>query len=316
MKISKTRLVLNIIALICIIAAGYYFRNEIQMTWRNTLSRIRPCRSPITYSINTYDSQFGFTKANIQSSIQRAEKIWESSIDKQLFEYKADGTGDLKINFIYDYRQKATDSMEKIGVALNSDRSSYDALKAKYDTLLANYNSEKSQITILTNTYNTSKSAYEKQIKYWNNRGGAPREEYAKIERDRVDLNKQTEEINRHVNTVNSLVDTIKQVEQVLNDLVETLNLKVEKYNTIGDSTGRQFNEGEYVQDINGTRINIYQFQDEGQLIRVLAHEVGHSIGLEHIDNPKAIMYYLNEGVNEKPTPDDVQALRNRCGIK
>ena len=131
-------------------------------------------------------------------------------------------------------------------------------------------------------------------------------------------MNRQnkTAEINQHVSTVNSLVDRIKQVEGVLNNQVATLNLKVKNYNSLGDSTGREFNEGEYVRNASGTKINIYQFKDEGQLIRVLAHELGHAIGLDHIDNPKAIMYYLNEGVNEKLTPDDLTALRNRCGVK
>ncbi len=315
MPISKTRSILNLIALLILLIGGYKYRVEIINVWKSGLNQLRPCQSPITYSINTFDTSFGFSKSEVLVDIQKAEKIWESSINKELFEYAPDGGGDLKINFIYDYRQKATDGMKKIGGALNNDRASYDALKIKYDGLLSNYNEEKSEISSLTATYNSSKAAYEKEVSYWNKHGGAPKDQSTKLEQQRVDLNNQTAIINQHVSKVNILVDTIRQAEEVLNGLVDTLNLKVQKYNNLGDSTGREFNEGEYSRDFRGTRINIYQFKDENQLVRVLAHELGHAIGLEHIDNPKAIMYYLNEGVNEEITKDDFVALKNRCGI-
>lgn len=316
MKVSKTRLFLNFLTAIILAIGIYEYRVELINVWKNGLNDWQPCRRPIAYSISNIDSSFGVNKANILADIQKAEKIWESAINKPLFEYEPDGSGELQINFIYDYRQKATDAMAKIGVALSNDRASYDSLKIKYDSLLASYNAEKSEISSLTASYNSAKATYEKNVSYWNSRGGAPRDEYSKLEQERINLNNMTVEINKHVSALNSLVDTIKQVEEVLNKQVNALNLKVKTYNSLGDSTGREFNEGEYVRNASGTKINIYQFKDENQLVRVLAHELGHAIGLEHVDDPKAIMYYMNEGVNEKLTSDDLLALRNRCGIK
>jgi len=316
MPFSKTRSAINFVTLVILVFVGYQYRVQLINIWKNGLNQLQPCQRPISYSISTLDSNFGVSKANILADIKKAEKIWESSIDKPLFEYEPDGSGELQINFIYDYRQKATNSMEKIGVALNNDRASYDALKIKYDSLLASYNAEKAEIASLNSSYSSDKAVYDKNVSYWNSRGGAPKDEYAKLEQERIGLNNKTAEINQHVGTVNSLVDTIKQVEEVLNNQVATLNIKVKNYNSVGDSTGREFNEGEYVRNASGVKINIYQFKDENQLVRVLAHELGHAIGLEHIDNPKAIMYYLNEGVNEKLTADDLVALRTRCGIK
>ena len=59
-----------------------------------------------------------------------------------MFVYKEDG--ELKINLIYDSRQKATDILRKMGFNLEDNKASYDSLKRKYDILEAEYFKEKS----------------------------------------------------------------------------------------------------------------------------------------------------------------------------
>ncbi len=304
----------SIFAILLFLGFGYYYREDAGRLLREFLIQSQPCQRPITYSIANLDTRFGLTEAELLSDIKQAEKIWESSINKQLFEYSL--TGDLKINLIYDYRQKDMDSLRKIGIVVNDDRSTYDALKAKYDSLIASYNKEKSQLDKLIATYSADKKALEKETNYWNSRGGAPKTEYNILEQKRIDLNNQVTVINQAENSLNELVDTINSAEIVLNKLIVILNLKVNEYSTISSSTSKKFTEGEYVRDASGTAINIFQFNNTNQLVRVFAHEFGHALGIGHLDNPKAIMYYLNEGLNEKLTADDLAALKKVCGIK
>lgn len=313
MKNFQIKFFVSIFVILLLLGFSYYYKENIGRFLQDFLNQSQPCQKPITYSITNIDPRFGLTEAELLNDVKQAEKIWESPIDKQLFEYSP--TGDLKINLVYDYRQKATDAMKKIGIVINDDRSTFDILKIKYNSLVVSYNKEKARLETLITAYNIDKSAYEKDVGYYSH-SKASRVEYSMLEQKRVDLNNQVTIINRAQDSLNGLVDTINSAEIVLNKLIVTLNLQVNTYNTVNSSTGETFNEGEYIRDTNGIVINIFEFDDMNQLVRVLAHELGHALRLEHLDNSKAIMYYLNEGINKKLTVDDLVALKKVCGIK
>lgn len=314
MKSYIIKFVVGACVAVLIFGFGYYHRDTVGSIFRNLLNRFQPCQRPITYSIERIDSQFGITKEELLNDIGRAEKIWESPINKPLFQYSP--TGDLKISLIYDYRQKATDALQKLGIVITNDKSAYDLLRAKYDAFIVSYDKEKERLATLVETYNRDKNAFEKDVSYWNRQGGAPKKEYDDLQQRRIDLNNQVAIINQAQDSLNSLGETINSTAIILNKLIAELNLQVNTYNTVGASTGKEFSEGEYVSSAGGTAINIYQFDSENKLLRVLAHELGHALGLDHLDNPKAIMYYLNEGINEKLTADDLVALKRVCRIE
>ncbi len=304
----------NLIFLIVLLGIAYYFRDPLLHLWSQVAARVLPCQQPMAYSIGAFDDRFGISKDVFLRDIQKAESIWEKSIEKQLFVYKPDGA--LKINLIYDERQIATQKLQKLGISIDDSQSSYNMLKTKYDVLLTKISVIKKSYAEQSATFDSRQAAYVKEVVYWNKRDRATQEVYDRLTQEKAVLDQLLSQLQDIQNTINANVDELNALAQVVNRLAKSLNVTAGQYNTISASHGGEFEEGEYVRDVSGSRINIYQFDDQTKLIRVLTHEMGHAIGLGHLENPKAIMYRLNNGVNESLTVDDLEALKKQCGIK
>ena len=111
------------------------------------------------------------------------------------------------------------------------------------------------------------------------------------------------------VSEINALVDE-------LNRVAKLLNLKVDTYNKIGASRGETFTGGLYKSDERGRSIDIYEFSSHDKLVRILAHEFGHALGLDHIDDSEAIMYTLNQGGKGALSKSDLAILRELCNLE
>jgi hypothetical protein len=283
-------------------AITYQFWPEISAQFLPTYQEIvapvfapPPCTHPIPYVLGTFDPKFNISKTYFLSALADAEAIWEKPKGdykgRNLFVYSPGDTsyGVLKINLVYDYRQEATSKLSSLGIVVENNQASYDALKAKFTVLKADYESEL--------------KSYNAQVLAFNQGDRRNQTEFDQLQAEQKDLSAKEDEVNALVVSINSLVDS--------------LNLSVDKFNTTSSSRGESFEEGVYSTngaDVN--EINIYEFSSRAKLVRVLAHELGHALGLGHVADPKAIMYEKNQSGNGTLTPDDLAALKAKCEIK
>lgn len=304
----------NLFALLLLGGVVFYFYPQIKVSVFQLRHQYLPCIAPVKYSLGDFDDRFGMTEEEFLDVLKEAEQVWETPMNNELFKYTENkNTESVKINLIYDSRQESTEKLKTIGGAVDEARASYDALKEKFDNLKTEYLKMKSAFEARFALLETRKNQYEKEVEYVNAQGGATKEEYRRLEQEKLYINKEIEEINQIQKILNAKALSVNELVNSLNSLASSLNLDVRKFNEVGSENGEEFEEGIYESDMLGTRINVFQYENRDKLLRVLAHEFGHALGLEHIDNKEAIMYRLNSGENLTPTEDELNALRQRC---
>lgn len=282
---------------------------------RRQIAQLYPaCSKPILYSLGVIDPRFRLTREEIVRAAAEAGNIWSQPFGQALFAYAT--TGELKINFVYDIRQQTTDQLKELGVIVGDDRKTYDNLKAKRDLLNDQYWQQNVALRKQAAAYQDNLKSYNAEVAKWNKRGGAPAEVYSQLEAAQKALDDERLRVNAATADLNRMIDEFNTVGRALNKLADQLNLNVGKYNDIGDQTGEQFEAGVYDKTATSTSINVFEFNDRQELVRLLAHELGHALGLDHTSSSEDIMYYLNESKNSTATAADLAALRARCEKK
>ncbi len=264
-----------------------------------------PCDEPVTYSVATYDKRFGISEAAFSDALNDAAKIWNDAAGKTIV---VAGDGGVLVHMRYGEVQKTSE----LGETIDTEQKAYDAKRAQVESLKREFTAAKRKYEVLVTQYEAQQESYESEVTYWNQRGGAPEKEYAELQADRVRLEEKQQEVNAQTTTVNALAGEINDRVDELNVIAGQLNKKVHTFNSNAEE---DFEQGEYLSDESGEQIVLYEFTNETELRRVLAHEFGHALGLDHVENPNSIMYSYNIGTEFDLSEEDVAELNRACAF-
>ncbi len=313
---------------------------------RAVISKVIPalddsCRFPIAYRVGSIDPRFHISPEELSGALRDASAIWESGLGRDLF-VVSDGSDAMPVNLVFDNRQETTDSSkevssnidarkaayEKLRDEYEASRKSFDQKKAAYDASAALYGKHLASYESRAKEYADQLSSYETSVAKWNARGGAPPDEYAKLndkqsslqksasalKNNQNDLNDEKNALTKRFNALSALSGSINTVAGTLNRTESDLNLTVNTYNQVF-GTREEFTTGLYTKNASGTRIDVFQFYDTADLTLILAHEMGHALGLGHDADPSSIMYPSVGAQKPAFTDEDRKLFEATCGI-
>lgn len=254
------------------------------------------CRLPIVYSVGQMDERFGITKEEALSALTKAEAVWEQALQRDdIFTYQEDGP--FEINFIYDERQRQAEAALSAENNLDVRGEANQVLIELHKRLVAEYAEYDEEYRSRSDTYNANLSAYNAEVERHNNAGGATPEVYEDLQNRRAELEAEREELESLFERLEDLHDQINSIGEKGNELIGEYNELVQDFNHTF-AHGHEYTQGDY----RTKEINIYSFISEEDLVLVLAHELGHSLAIGHVEDPTGIMYYLMKDQPKTPT--------------
>jgi len=271
-----------------------------------------PCDHPIRYKIGTIDDRFKISQADLKTDLTQAAQVWDKPEGKELFVF--DPQAVLTVNMIYDQRQYLSSQLDQLGNTVHNLNTTVGSMETNLNTQQKNLNQEIAQFQSDVNDFKSELDQYNKDVQYWNSRGGAPPDEYQKLQQTQQDLQNKQQQLNAtqakiqaETKNYNGSVDTLNQSIGDLNSQIGTLKQTANNFN---QTIEQHPEEGLY--DGPDQTIDIYYNISHAELVHTLAHEMGHALGMDHNQNKNSIMYPYTTQILT-PSADDLTSLAQVC---
>lgn len=306
----KNRTIITNMLIVTAILLGYVLLFQ---TGEADTEHTAPCSEPLEIGVGSLDDRFQLDRVTLGNALRDVADLWSSALGTPVVVYSEDA--ELMVNLVYAEEQQLTDSERQFRDRLQSESMSIEMMERRfnereneYEKKARSYEKEMEELQVSidrlnqwVNIHNRNGGFNEDELRQYDYRKASIDNRSKALERQQAELMKDAESLNRMISD--------------LNRRIEDKNELVDEYNRT--FTGeRKFTQGAYEWNQNGKSIQVFQFSSLDELKLVLAHEVGHALGLPHVENPASVMYYLmgNQKVNGLAlTGEDIEALKAIC---
>ncbi len=272
-------------------AAGVYIYKPISGSIA-VLSPGKPCGEPMSYSIGAVDSQFSITADDVTDAAKNAAALWNNGGQRVLIQQDNgdESEPDITVNFVYDERQARTDGELRFREEIRSYQIRLDQLQEQHELKRKQFDEQTQNYLQLADRTTKELKTLNEWVAEKNEEGGFTESEYEQFLQRKSQVEQNQEKIIKERERLDQFAHTINREMEELNKKFNEHNRLIEKYNE--DFAGdMRFTKATYQRQGNRGVITVNQFVNQRELSLILAHEMGHALGLDHLTNPQSVMY-------------------------
>lgn len=274
------------------------------------------CRVPITYHLGDIDEGFALDRSQVRTALDEAVAMWQSATEAELFRHRQ-GEG-MPIRLVFDERQRRAQTRQQTEADLAAAKEDLESQQAELEREQAELKSDWEALEQRREAYRERRAEYQERVEAWNS-GSVERtpERKAKLDATAEELEAELQALKERKQALEERRDELAVKRETLQRQGDTYNEQVEQYNE-RTSEVSGFQMGEYKQEGTERRIHIYKAVDTDELRLVLAHELGHALGIKHVAADGAVMNKkLGRGNRGRETLSaaDRQALADVCDV-
>lgn len=283
-----------------------------------------PCAIPVHYRLGETDPRFGFDRLEVTTALVEAANLWQALSDVLLF-IESDQPGAMIISMQFDQRQASANTRSALRGDMERDRARLEGDDAMLRQWGERLEHARAAHESAADELRARGSAYEAAVSAWNAGEGVRSEARRQaLEAAREALHMAADDVQRMADELKGEIGAYNRRAADMRQRVADFESRVARYNEA--SAGGPVESGLYRYERTlGRHIEVFRAESYDELVWVLTHELGHALGIGHVDDAGAVMNPLLHDAGElqpgraRPVAlgdADRRALAEVCGAR